>query len=210
MKEKLQTFLMLMANLGGNTRKLVFKDPASEQEVAHVEKLLGYNLPADFKEVLLTMSAHCEFWWSLPDKFILPHELRQIFSGELHWGTDFILQFNQSKDGWVENVFPNHEDSYDKVWHNKFVFQKVKNGDFLAIDLSAQNSGKIVYLSHDDGDGHGWVMADSFYELLENWTQLGCVGAEDWQWLPFCENESAGIDPNCPNAVHWKRIIGMI
>jgi hypothetical protein len=52
-------------------------------------------------------------------------------------------------------------------------------------------------------------MADTFSELLESWTKLGCVGAEDWQWLPFCENKASGINPNCDNAKLWQEIIGL-
>ena len=170
---------------------------------------MTYNLPDDFKTSLLTLSSHCEFKWFLPDNFELPHELRQIFCGELHWGMDFIIQFNQDKNGWVKEVFPDATNEYDKVWHNKFVFQEVGNGDFVSIDLTPDSYGKIVYLSHDDGEGHGYTMANSFSELLNNWVQLGCVGAEDWQWLPFCESKASGINPSCENAKLWYKTIGL-
>jgi len=52
-------------------------------------------------------------------------------------------------------------------------------------------------------------MANSFYELLENWIKLGCVGGEDWQWLPFCEGKTSGIDPDCDNARLWYKTIGL-
>jgi hypothetical protein len=39
---------------------------------------------------------------------------------------------------------------------------------------------------------------------------LGCVGAEDWQWLAFCENKTSGINPNCDNAKLCYNIIGMV
>jgi hypothetical protein len=95
------------------------------------------------------------------------------------------------------------------VWHNKFAFQDVGNGDYLSIDLAPDNLGKIVYLSHDDGEGHGFVMANSFYDLLSNWTKLGCVGGEDWQWLPFCKDKTSGIDPTCSNAHLWYKTVGL-
>ena len=80
--------------------------------------------------------------------------------------------FNESKDGWIKEVFPNLEDEYDNVWHDKFVFQEVGNGDYLSIDLTPSNSGKVIYLSHDDGEGYGFVMANSFTALLNNWTMV--------------------------------------
>ncbi|MBO9701771.1 MAG: hypothetical protein J7604_16310 [Sporocytophaga sp.] len=51
--------------------------------------------------------------------------------------------------------------------------------------MEPNNYGKIVYLGHDDGEGHGYIMANSFSDLLNKWTKLGCVGGEDWQWLPL-------------------------
>lgn len=209
MKEQLSFFLQRIHKLGGDARPLIFEPPANFDDVYEIEQKLKFKIPDDFKKVLLTLSSHFELKWFLPKNFQLPAELKGIFRGELHWGTDFILQFNQSKDEWVKDVFPNPDNEYDKVWHNKFVFQEVGNGDYLAIDLTPSSYGKIIYLSHDDGDGHGYVMANTFTELLHNWTPLGCIGGEDWQWLPFCESETSGIDSNSDNAKLWRKTIGV-
>ena len=207
MKEQLSLFLQQRDRLGGDARSLIFEAPASFDDVYEIEQTLKYPLPAEFNISLLTLSSQCEFKWFLPDNFILPQELRQIFGGQLHWGTEFIVQFNQEKDGWIREVFPDASNEYDKVWHDKFVFQEVGNGDFISIDLTPGSYGRIIYLSHDDGEGHGFTMANSFSELLHNWSQLGCVGAEDWQWLPFCESKTSGISPFCENAKLWNKII---
>jgi cell wall assembly regulator SMI1 len=209
MKERLSGFLRHINKIGGKTKPLIFEPPASFDDVHEIEQTLKYTLPEEFKKTLLSISSHCEFRWFLPNSFELPSELRQIFCGELHWGMDFIVQFNKDKDDWVKDVFPNVTDEYDKVWHNKFVFQEVGNGDFVSIDLAPASLGKIVYLSHDDGEGHGYTMANSFSELLNNWIQLGCVGAEDWQWLPFCESKTSCIDPLCENAKLWYKALGI-
>jgi hypothetical protein len=206
-KAKLESFLKIIEAIGGSTKPLVFASVASETEVLDIEQKLGFRLPAEFRDTLLTVSSHCEFSWFLPDDFELPQLLRQIFSGELHWSLELLWQFNEAREGWIREVFSNPEDEYDKVWYNKFVFQEVGNGDFIAIDLLPESYDKVVYLSHDDGEGHGCVMADSFKALLTDWVELGCVGGEDWQWLPFCENKLAGIDPNSENALLWKQVI---
>ena len=183
MKKLFEDFLELITKLGGDARQLVFEEPATVKEVIDIEKALKYELPRDFRKALLTISANCEFKWFLPKDFSLPYELRGIFRGEIHWGLKHIVPFNDSKAGWKREVFNNPDDEYDKVWHNKFVFQEVGNGDYLSIDLSPGHYGKIIYLSHDDGEGHGYVMANSFSELLKNWTQIGCVGGECRQLL---------------------------
>ena len=78
------------------------------------------------------------------------------------------------------------------------------NGDILAFDPT----GKVVYLSHDDEEGHGWVMASSFTELLRRWLPLGCPGPEDWQWLPFASGPESGISVECDAAKQWLEFIG--
>lgn len=40
------------------------------------------------------------------------------------------------------------------------------NGDYLAFDLNHSNDAPIVYLSHDDGDGHGYKIANNFIEFI--------------------------------------------
>jgi cell wall assembly regulator SMI1 len=209
MQEQLIRILRQIEKLGGDARSLIFEKPAEFDDVYEIEKKLGYSIPDDFKNTLLTLSSHCELKWFLPDSFQLPYELREIFCGDLHWKMDSVLDSNQGKDGWIKEVFPDPDNEYDRVWHNKFVFQEVGNGDYLSIDLSPAFYGKIIYLSHDDGEGHGYVMANSFSELLNNWTKLGCIGGEDWQWLPFCESKTSGINPTCANAKIWKQIIGL-
>lgn len=210
MKEYFERYLERIDSLGGDARELVFENPVTEQDVNVIEDKLGYVIPGEFRNVLLSVSSHCEFKWFLPDSFILPPPLTEIFCGDIHWGIDFILPFNESKENWIKEVFSNPNDEYNKVWHRKFVFQEVGNGDYISIDLVPENYGKIVYLSHDDGGGHGFVMANSFKELLNNWIKLGCVGGEDWQWLPFCKDESSGIDPYCENAKIWYETIGLL
>ena len=94
MKAKLKSFLQRIEAIGGNTKPLVFTSIASETEVLDVEQKLGFQLPAEFRNTLLTVSSHCEFNWFLPDELELPDVLRQIFCGELHWSLELLLQFN--------------------------------------------------------------------------------------------------------------------
>ena len=90
MKELLEKYLNQISQLGRDSRHLIFENPATELDIVEIEKKLTYQLPNDFRNILLTVSSHCEFKWFLPDNFSLPDQLRQIFCGELHWGMDFI------------------------------------------------------------------------------------------------------------------------
>lgn len=75
-------------------------------------------------------------------------------------------------------------------------------------DLEAETYGNIVYLSHDGSELHGYVMANSFTQFLDEYTRLGCVGGEDWQWETFTNNQITTIDSQCDNAKLWLKTIG--
>jgi hypothetical protein len=203
--QNMKSFLKTIENIGGDARELRVDKLAEEQEIVQVEKDLGVSIPIELRNAMLQFSSHLEFKWFLNDSIKIPQKFNEIFCGEIHWGLDMTSSFMQNYRGWIKEVFPNPEDPYDIVWHNKFPFQEVGNGDFLSID----SFGKVIYLSHDDGEGHGFIMANSFYSLLENWLPLGCPGGEDWQWLPFTNNMTTPIDPNSSNGKEWLSMIGI-
>ncbi|MNN71967.1 hypothetical protein D3C81_1879570 [compost metagenome] len=87
------------------------------------------------------------------------------------------------------------------MWHNKLAFLEVGNGDYFAFDLNEEGTYPIVYLSHDDGEGHGYIIAKNFIELIDNWSRICFVGSEDWQWLPFVQSSESGILPDSDSAI---------
>lgn len=210
--ERLHWFKNRIDELGGFTQDFIVKEPATEEEIAQVEAQLGTKIPADFRNALLNISSHLEFYWNIfPDEtqvLELPDELAEIFSGELHFGLDLLLDLEEDRNDWISECYPDYNDPYDKIYHNKLAFQKVGNGDFLAIDLEAETYGNIVYLSHDGSELHGYVMANSFTQFLDEYTRLGCVGGEDWQWETFTNNQITTIDSQCDNAKLWLKTIG--
>jgi hypothetical protein len=208
----LQQLTQLQQQLGSrgfDVRRLVFEPPATEEQVVLLERALGLRLPPSFRRVLLNISSHVEFRWFMPDELKLPDPFGSNFSGDLHWSLDFTLQFEKNRMGWIENVFPNRDDPYDAVWWDKLAFYEIGNGDLLAIDLAKATYERIVYLSHDDGQGHGYALAENFEDLLARWVPLACAGGEDWQWLPFATNRASLLDPACENASRWRSLIGI-
>jgi hypothetical protein len=201
--QSMTIFLNKIRNLGGDACELRIDPPSTDKAVLQVEKELRMSIPSELRNTMLSFSSHLEFKWFLNDAVELPAEFRELFCGEIHWGLDLIGNYMKTYNGWVKEVFPNPENSYDAVWHNKFPFQQAGNGDFLSID----SVGKVVYLSHDDGEGHGYVMANSFSEFLDNWIPLGCPGGEDWQWLPFTNGMTTPIDWKSQNGQKWVALI---
>ena len=212
-KKRLDLFLEKIEDLGGETDPLTIEKPATEEEIKAVEAKLGYTLPPHFREVLLENTAHLDFYWDINDitdegDISLPDKLVEIFCGQLLFGLDLLLDYEDDRKGWVKEVYPDYNNEYDRVWHNKMTFHQVGNGDYIAIELEPENYGKVVYLSHDDSENHGLYIADNFKEFLMNYAAVGCTGGEDWQWEPFY-TKGKGIDPTSENAQAWYKVLGI-
>ena len=213
LKKRLNLFLEKIEDLGGEVEPLTIEKPATEEEIKAVEAKLGYTLPPHFREVLLENTAHLEFGWDIDDiideeDISLPDKLAEIFRGKLLFGLDLLLDYEEDRQDWEGEVYPNSDKEYDRVWHNKMSFFQVGNGDYIAIELEPENYGKVVYLNHDGSENHGLYIADNFKEFLMNYAAVGCTGGEDWQWEPFY-SKSKGIDPTSKNAKTWHKVLGI-
>lgn len=205
---RLQTILTTLALRGYDTRPLVFAPPAEALDVLMLEAELGFALPTALRRVLLTVSAHVDFCWFAPQRRDFPEPFSSCFGGNLHWSLERLRELQGVMAEWQE-VFSDLDDPYHAVWHQKLAFQEVGNGDHLALDLRPSHRGEVVYLSHDDGEGHGHVLAADFEALLRDWPLLACVGAEDWQWLPFTTSPRSGIGPDGEAAAAWRQLLGL-
>ena len=213
LKKRLNLFLEKIEDLGGEVEPLTIEKPTTEEEIKAVEEQLGYTLPPHFREVLLENTAHLEFWWDIDDiideeDISLPDKLAEIFRGKLLFGLDLLLDYEEDRQDWEGDAYPNSDKEYDRVWHNKMSFFQVGNGDYIAIELEPENYGKVVYLSHDGSENHGLYIADNFKEFLMNYDAVGCTGGEDWQWEPFY-TKGKGIDPTSKNAKTWYKVLGI-
>ncbi|CAH2213863.1 SMI1/KNR4 family protein [Tepidibacter aestuarii] len=164
--ERWEKTLEAVQSLNGDIRKFKICKPASQNEVEEVEKKLGFKLPISFRKVLLEFSSSVNFEWYLPDNIELPQELREIFSGDCSWNINLICELEKTRKDWITQCFPDINDDYDKIWHNKLGFMNVPNGDMIAFDLKEYpERTPIVYLSHDDGEGHGYILGEDFIIL---------------------------------------------
>lgn len=193
----------MICAIGGQWKQAAIEEPASEDELVEIEHRLGIPIPPTLRDFAGSVSRRIYFSWSLPDEFDLPDNLDEIFGGGIDFDISKLPYHEKSRADWQKECFPNPEDSYDVVWHDKVGFHHIPNGDSLGV----APDGRIVYLSHDDGEGHGYTMAQSFPDLLSRWLPLGCPGPEDWQWLPFVTNSSSGIVPESESAKAWMTAI---
>jgi hypothetical protein len=87
-------------------------------------------------------------------------------------------------------------------------FIAVPNGDFIAFSKTIVNGcSEVIYLSHDDGRLHGRRLAGTFVEFISRWSNIGCVGPEDWQLVPFYDFERGQISFDSPSVLKWKSLL---
>ena len=176
-------------------------------EIEKVETALRITYPFEFKLILSEYSSGVDLFWQTQNEET-EGEFREVFRGG---GRGYLWDFDQSEDlyegykGWVENCFSNPEDPYDQVWHNKVPLLRVMNGDIIGFDTSRSKANcPVIYLSHDDGDLHGYKLADNFIEFVSCWSNIGCVGTEDWQFKPFYDFDKMEITKTDPVIERWK------
>ncbi|MDN4608461.1 SMI1/KNR4 family protein [Sporosarcina highlanderae] len=206
-RNRIEAIASRVKEIGGEVQEVNIGVPASREQITEMEARLGVKLPVSFKKVLEEFSGEFSLRWFLPDE--RADEFEGVFSGTPHWSLKRLPEIEEYRMGWVETVFPNPDDPYDKVWHNKLAFCDVGNGDYLAFDTTDSDDAPVVYLSHDDGRGHGYKIANNFIELIHNWSKIGFVGCEDWQWLPFTISPESGIDADGETAIRFREWIGL-
>jgi hypothetical protein len=177
--------------------------PAAEAELRQAEEASGVPIPDGLRR-LFAMARSVEAVWHLGD-VKAPPPLHEVLAGACIWSVDRIVARVDDYRGWITIAFPNAADPYGSVWHGKYPFLDAPNGDIVGID----SAGRVVYLSAEDGEGHGYVLGDNVFAFMDAWTQLGCPGPEDWQWMPFSRPGGGGLDPECANARAWRDWFGI-
>jgi len=206
--QRWQAALNACQRKGGETSRLVIMPPASEEAVSQIEAELGVAMPASFRRVLTHLSAHVEVHWKLTLEAERTQELRKVRRGNCSWSLPGMVEIARNYQLGLE-TFPDINDPYDVVWHDKLAFANVPNGDQLAFDLKFMPDPPVVYLSHDDGEAHGYVLGSNFVDFMERWSLLGCPGNEDWQMMPFLPDATSGLDAYGENARKWREWFGL-
>lgn len=53
------------------------------------------------------------------------------------------------------------------------------------------------------------LVEQNFMELLDHWSRVCFVGAEDWQWIPFVLSRESGILPDSESAIEFRKQLGI-
>lgn len=178
---------------------------ATNSQISEIESAMGTSIPPSLRNVFASYSRAVDIAWQLPDGNEPPEPFDEVFGGQLTFSLDQLPETQSDYREWVEECFSDPDNAYDRVWHNKFAFLKVPNGDFVAIDVAQKSTQPVLYLSHDDGEGHGYKLGHDAEDFIDRFLRVGCPGPEDWQWLPFVSDAASGILPDCDNAVKWRQ-----
>jgi cell wall assembly regulator SMI1 len=138
--------------IGGESRELIIKPPATDEEVAAVEATLGMELPASLRQVLTGFSSAVEFRWFAPDDFEFPKPFRDMNSGECVWSLARIVEVEQQRREWVQGLFSDSDDPYGRIWHGKLPVIEVGNGDIIALDLKQPSNRSCTCISQKAKD----------------------------------------------------------
>jgi hypothetical protein len=190
-------------------RSLSIGAPAYTADVERVERALGAALPAALTRFFLECARSIDFSWFCPENLKFPAPFEANFSGGFSLSLDSLQDCERGRRHWIEHCFPNPSDPYDAVWHQKLAIIPVIDGDCIGLDLRPDYHGEVVYLSHCDSKGHGYVLGTDILDFLRRWTPLGCPGPEDWQWLPFTSSRTSMLEPDGEAAREWRNIVGL-
>jgi hypothetical protein len=199
-----------MKTHAGKVTRLMIEKPASESAIRRVESMLGVELAGGMRNVFRTVSADVHVEWR---RSKLPADIRQYFvdmygyeppeEGELRLSLAALPQLEEGRMEWAE-LYPDARSREGRPWKGKLAFQRVSNGDLLAVDLM---SGKVVYLDHEAGEMHGRVLAPDFETFITCWSRLGCVGPEWWSLEPFMTR--TGLQDSNERAHGWRYWLGI-
>ncbi|HEX3044605.1 MAG TPA: SMI1/KNR4 family protein [Bacillota bacterium] len=193
-----------------NPMRMLIGPPADEQSILQMERKLSRELPRSFRNVIGKYSADVDIAWQLrASSARLPKEFDGIFSGEVRWSLLSLPDLFKHYNEWITVCFFRTNDPYDSIWHNKFPILNLADGDMIGIETGENRNGAVIYLSHEDGEGHGYVLGNDFEDYIDRLSLIGGVGAEDYQWLPFTSSKTTGIDPYSEAGQKWREWFGL-
>ncbi|NUU62071.1 SMI1/KNR4 family protein [Paenibacillus sp. JW14] len=189
MKHKLDTWkrqwqwLVQALEQKGASTFITIDPPAPEREIAEAESRLRIQLPEEFRSLLKDGSGKVLVYWSLPCETIKPFDV----SGEIGWGTDQLC-------------FSDFADEEMEGQRRYLTFHVAGNGDELLLDLGSPSGTSVVHWAHETAEFR--LLAPSITAFVDRVTELGCVGAEEWQYPYFCGE--FGLDLESGNSKRWK------
>ncbi|MBE7449265.1 MAG: SMI1/KNR4 family protein [Kofleriaceae bacterium] len=193
----------------GGSGHVTMSSALTANELVAIERELGFALPTSLAALFTGVAAKADATWRLPESSAMPTAYTELLWGACTWDARRLPELERTRRDWVEHAFQDPNDHYDRVWRNKLAIVDVPNGDMIAVDLERADVAPVVYLSHEDGAGHGRVLGHSVLDFIDRWTLIGCVGPEDWLMTPFLRADQPYLDPVGGRAQEWRAWLGI-
>lgn len=186
--------------------------PTFEAHLAAVERALGPPLPPPLRAFFTRGAAGLDCRYALePDgraldqlRDVLPHEIR-IYGGARLGPASDLPDLSRSVRAWAADTWVADYPDQKTIWECALPFVALANGDYLALDLRADESDPpVIYLNHDDD---GAVIAPNLPAFLSAWERLGYLGPEHWLLLEFTD-AGGQLDPDSERAARLRRLFG--
>lgn len=186
--------------------RLEIGPPIGQIELGQIEKEIGTKLPPSYVDVVTNYSRAVTFYIDIEGEE--PEgEFNPLFSigYEGLWSVEDLPVMKISYDNWVKECFPDADNDYDRVWHNKIPFISVATGDLIAFDVSVNTDEfPVVFLSHDGSEFHGKRLGYNFTDFMTRWSNIGCFGPEDWQLEVFHDTNENVLLLDGDKVERWK------
>ena len=182
--------------------------PISEHQLGALRKKVGGLLPKEFETVLTKFSRKVSFSWDVAETEFsdeLPVELRDCCGcySDL-WDTDALPSLARE----AAKLRTSDSQYFQFAFDRRLPFIEVGNGDYIAFDMQNGNGGcPIVYLSHENADSHGCVLAQNFIEFLLRWSNVGCVGPDFPYFEAFYDRRKKRLHCHGRNAKKWRKLM---
>lgn len=194
---------------GWDVHQLEVKPAVEMARIKDLEKATNQTYPDDFKLVMARYSSGVHLNWHMGDSKVAGFD--DVFCGCGYgyiWDFEVLEEVYKDYVGWITDCWTDPSDDYGGVYYDKVPFISVPNGDLIAFSKTIVNGcSEVIYLSHDDGRLHGQRLARTFVEFISRWSNIGCVGPEDWQIVPFYDFERRYISFDSPSVLKWKSLL---
>jgi len=198
---------------------LEVEPPATEAEVAAVEKELGRAIPPSFRRVLSEYSRAVDVCRMFPEltgewnekgafETVYDGRFRYFPWGTLYWSLAELPALHRQYAPWLTDCFKDQSNEYDRHWHGKFPFYVFGCENFLAIEDNGDGRERVVFLSHDGDDRlNGYPLGRDFEDFVDRMSLLGCP--DDGLWI-FLEPPEPYLKTDGENARLWREWFGLV
>lgn len=206
-----QAFTESLAHLeGAEVHSSAVASPTSEANLAAVEGALGPTLPPPLRAFFTRGAASLDCRYALEPggqaldllRDLLPHQIR-IYGGARLGPVSGLPDLFRSVSDWANDTWVANSPDQKAIWESALPFPALDNGDYLALDLRADESDPpVIYLNHDDDSS---VIAPSLPAFLSAWERLCYLGPEHWLLLEFTDADGQ-LDPDSERAARLRRL----